>query len=93
MLRKRINANRYYALTLRLSKYHSANNILPLTVDLTNGYKDQMFGNHDEKLVAIKLKYDPANVFNKWGDITAAAVDQNHGYNSLNIKPQQALVE
>ena len=93
MFRKGINANRRYALELRLSKCHSANSILRLTIDLTNGYKDQMFGNHDEKLVAIKLRYDPANVFNKWGGITTAAVDQNHGYNSLNIKPQQALVE
>ncbi|KAL8804468.1 MAG: hypothetical protein Q9223_000898 [Gallowayella weberi] len=61
--------------------------------DLTDGRSDQMFGSHDEKLVALKLKYDPSNVFNKWGAITAAAVEQNHGYNTMNLKPRQIAVE
>lgn len=52
-----------------------------------------MFGSHDEKLVALKLKYDPTNVFNKWGAVTAAAVEQNHGYTTMNLKPRQIAVE
>ncbi|KAI4263249.1 MAG: hypothetical protein L6R42_001603 [Xanthoria sp. 1 TBL-2021] len=61
--------------------------------DLTDGRSDEMFGSHDEKLVALKLKYDPTNVFNKWGAVTAAAVEQNHGYNTMNLKPRQIAVE
>ncbi|KAL9596551.1 MAG: hypothetical protein Q9219_005729 [cf. Caloplaca sp. 3 TL-2023] len=61
--------------------------------DLTDGRSDQMFGSHDEKLVALKLKYDSTNVFNKWGDVSAEAVEQNHGYNTLNVKPRQIGVE
>ncbi|KAL8657207.1 MAG: hypothetical protein Q9226_002147 [Calogaya cf. arnoldii] len=58
-----------------------------------DGRSDNMFGSHDEKLVALKLKYDPTNVFNKWGAVTAAAVEQNHGYNTMNLKPKQIAVE
>ncbi|KAL9606587.1 MAG: hypothetical protein Q9179_000241 [Wetmoreana sp. 5 TL-2023] len=61
--------------------------------DLTDGRSGRMFGSHDEKLVALKLKYDPTNVFNKWGDVTTAAVEQNHGYNIMNLKPRQIAVE
>ena len=52
-----------------------------------------MFGSHDEKLVTLKVKYDPANVFNKWGGVTASDVEENHGYNTLNLKTQQIAVE
>ena len=61
--------------------------------DLSDGRTDKMYGPHDEKLVSLKLKYDPANVFNKWGDVTAEAVEQNHGYNTINLKPKQIAVE
>ena len=61
--------------------------------DLTDGRTEQIFGSHDEKLVNLKRKYDPTNVFNKWGDITVEAVDQNHGYNTMNLKPEQLAVE
>ncbi|KAI4252881.1 MAG: hypothetical protein LQ352_004024 [Teloschistes flavicans] len=61
--------------------------------DLTDGRSDQIFGSHDEKLVALKLKYDPNNVFNKWGAVTAAAVEKNQGYNTMNLKPRQIAVE
>ena len=61
--------------------------------DLSDGRTEKMYGAHDEKLVSLKLKYHPANVFNKWGDVTAQAVEQNHAYNTMNLKPRQIAVE
>ena len=46
--------------------------------DATDARTEHLYGFHGEKLVALKLKYDPANVFNKWGDITTTAVDPKH---------------
>lgn len=77
----------------KIKNSNPSTNLAPFPPDLSDGRTEKMYGHHDQKLVFLKMKYDPANIFNKWGNITAQAVEQNHGYNTMNLKPKQIAVE